>query len=220
MKQPKEFLKRKKNSKWHWNFWDTTKNPNMCRTVANIQGKWPRIPKIRKENTFLYTNPVALSQQEHFGVSNTQNYVGMNMDQTTYKKYKKFIDATGLKDPVAYIHIQNPGQMTILHMDNARADNSHTDENGSPLSESERKKLIGRLFIMLDDWHPGQVMLMGSEHLTCWKKGDVIYFSWQDLPHGTANFGHIPRPLLFVQGTITESFTALLRSKNKKIIKI
>ncbi len=220
MKQPKEFIKRKKQSKWHWNFWNTRMDPKMYKIVANIQGKWPALPKVLKENTFLYSNPVALAQQNHFGVANTQNYVGLNLDKHTTKKYDKFIKATGLKNPVAYIHIQNPGQMTILHMDNARADNRHSDENGKVLTESQRRARIGRLFIMLDDWHPGQVLLMGSEHFTHWKKGDVMYFSWQDLPHGTANFGHDSRPLLFVQGEITEEFKKLLANKKKKTIKV
>ncbi len=195
-------------------------DPTMYKIVANIQGKWPTVPKVLKENTFLYSNPVALAQQNHFGISNKQNYVGLNLDEKATKKYDKFIKATGLKNPVAYIHIQHPGQMTILHMDNARADNKHTDENGKVLNEKQRRERIGRLFIMLDDWHPGQVILMGSEHFTHWQKGDVMYFSWKDLPHGTANFGHNSRPLLFVQGEITKEFKDLLSYKKKKIIKV
>ncbi len=195
-------------------------DPTMYKIVANIQGKWPTVPKVLKENTFLYSNPVALAQQNHFGISNKQNYVGLNLDEKATKKYDKFIKATGLKNPVAYIHIQHPGQMTILHMDNARADNKHTDENGKVLNEKQRREKIGRLFIMLDDWHPGQVILMGSEHFTHWQKGDVMYFSWKDLPHGTANFGHNSRPLLFVQGEITKEFKDLLSYKKKKIIKV
>ena len=195
-------------------------DPTMYKIVANIQGKWPTVPKVLKENTFLYSNPVALAQQNHFGISNKQNYVGLNLDKKATKKYDKFIKATGLKNPVAYIHIQHPGQMTILHMDNARADNKHTDENGKVLNEKQRRERIGRLFIMLDDWHPGQVILMGSEHFTHWQKGDVMYFSWKDLPHGTANFGHNSRPLLFVQGEITKEFKDLLSYKKKKIIKV
>ena len=220
IKQPKEFLKRKKQSKWHWDFWNTRPSPKMCGVVANIQGKWPKVPKILKENVFLYSNPVAIAQQKHFGVTNKQNYVGMNLDNNTTLKYSKFIKATGLADPVAYIHIQQPGQMTIMHMDNARADNRHLNAGGKPLSEAQRRALIGRVFIMLDDWHPGQVIQMGSQHFTHWKKGDVMYFSWQDLPHGTANFGHHSRPLLFVQGTITKQFTKLINNARKKIIKV
>jgi hypothetical protein len=220
MKQPKEYLKRKKQSEWHWDFWNTTRDPEMCGIIANIQGKWPRVPKILKENVFLYSNPVAIAQQKHYGVSATQNYVGMNLNKETNKRYEKFIMATELVNPVAYIHIQQPGQMTVLHMDNARADNRHHDENGKILTEKQRRERIGRVFIMLDDWHPGQVIMMGSEHFTHWKKGDMIYFSWKDLPHGTANFGHHSRPMLFVQGDITEAFRRLIKSGKKKIIKV
>ena len=220
MKLPKAYLKRKKQSQWHWNFNDISQDSKMYKIVANIQGKWPKVPKATGKNKFLYSNPIALQQQEHWGVKNTDNYVGMNLDKKNTNRYAPFIKATGLKDPVAYVHTQNPGQMTIMHMDNARADNKHTDKNGKPLTESQRRERIARLFIMLDDWHPGQVMLMGSQHFYHWKKGDVMYFSWQHLPHGTANFGHQSRPMLFVQGEVTPKFTKLLNSKQKQTIKI
>jgi hypothetical protein len=59
---------------------------------------------------------------------------------------------------------------------------------------------------MLADWRPGQVIMFGSYHWTKWKKGDAVYFDWYNVPHGTCNFGHHPRPLLSVTGTKTPDF--------------
>ena len=42
------------------------------------------------------------------------------------------------------------------------------------LGDNKEDKLV-RVFIMLADWCPGQVILMGNEHIVKWKKGDVIY---------------------------------------------
>lgn len=220
MKQSKDFIKRKKQSEWHWDYWRKVENSSMFKLVGNIQGKWPKLPKRNEKNKMESTNPAALAQQKHYGVNVKQTYNAMWLHDNDMRKYEKFIAPLGLKDPVAYIHNQIPGQMAIIHMDTARADNRHLDENGKPLSEKQRRERIARLFIMLEDWQPGQVMLMGSHHCMHWKKGDIIYFSWQHLPHGTANFGHHDRPLLFVQGNVTEKFKKLIQKKNKVKIKV
>lgn len=219
MKQSKDFLKRKKQSQWHWNYW-SNKNDGMFKIVGNVQGKWPRLPKRNESNKMESTNPAALAQQGHYGLNVKNTYNAMWLLDKDMKKYEKFIAPLGLKDPVAYIHNQVPGQMSIIHMDTARADNRHLDENGKPLTEKQRRERIARLFIMLDDWHPGQVMLMGSHHCVRWNKGDIIYFSWQHLPHGTANFGHNDRPLLFVQGNVTDKFKKIIKSKSKIKFKV
>jgi len=59
---------------------------------------------------------------------------------------------------------------------------------------------------MLEDWNPGQVIMLGGKHFTKWKRGDAVYFDWYNVPHGTCNFGHHDRPLLSVTGTITNEF--------------
>ena len=87
------------------------------------------------------------------------------------------------------------------------------------LGENKEDKLV-RVFIMLADWCPGQIILMGNEHIVKWKKGDVIYFRWQDVPHGTCNFGHDDRPMMFITGELTDKFQKLLDSKEKQIINI
>ena len=74
--------------------------------------------------------------------------------------------------------------------------------------------------ISLDDGAPGQVMMFGGEHIHHWKKGDAIYFRWQDIPHGTANFGHTDRPLIITTGEVTDKFNLLLEQDEVTEIKI
>tara|TARA_A100001011_G_scaffold308733_1_gene324489 strand:- start:1917 stop:2582 length:666 start_codon:yes stop_codon:yes gene_type:complete len=218
-KQSKEFIKRKKQSDWHWDYWDDRQDNHMFKFVGNIKGKWPKIPKRNESNKMESTNPSVIAQQGHYGITTKQIFSAMWLRDKDMKKYERFITPLGLENPVAYIHTQNPGQMTVIHMDTARANNIHLDKNGKPLTEKQRRQRIARLFIMLDDWKPGQIMLMGSRHCVRWKKGDIIYFSWQHLPHGTANFGHDPRPMLFIQGEVTEKFKKILNNKKKITIK-
>jgi len=219
-KPSNEFIKRKNQSKWHWDFWDDRDDDRMFKFIGNIKAKWPKIPERTEQNKMESTNPTALVQQGHFGINVNQMYNGMWLNDEYMKKYKKFVAPLGLEDTVYYIHTQVPGQMSIIHMDTARADNQHLDKNGKPLTEKQRRDSIARVFIMLDDWKPGQIMLMGSRHCVRWRKGDIIYFSWQHLPHGTANFGHHDRPLLFVQGRITEKFKKLIKTKKRVVIKV
>ena len=219
MKQSRDFLKRKKQSQWHWDFWNQD-NGDMFKIVGNISGRWPRLPKRTEKNKMVSTNPAVIGQQGHYGLTVENIYNAMWLKGKNLKKYEKFFAPLGLMDPVAYIHNQLPGQMSIIHLDTARANNKHTDENGMPLTEDQRRERIARLFIMLDDWQPGQVMLMGSHHCVRWKKGDIIYFSWQHLPHGTANFGHHERPMLFLQGHVTDQFKKIISRRSKVKFKV
>ena len=135
-------------------------------------------------------------------------------DKDFNKDYQKIIDAIGIGNPRTLIHIQIPGQMHPIHMDLA-----YGGGKWDYLGENKEDKLV-RVFIMLADWCPGQIILMGNEHIVKWKKGDVIYFRWQDVPHGTCNFGHDDRPMMFITGELTDKFQKLLDSKEKQIINI
>jgi len=50
-----------------------------------------------------------------------------------------------------------------------------------------------------------------------WKAGDVMWFRWQDLPHASANCGHMNRPFLKITGKKTKQFEDLLGERNKII---
>lgn len=219
-KPPKIFSQRKKTSRWNWDYWSDKQDKTMYKVIAQFKGKWSTKPIFTKENFYLGSNPMTKAQQEHWGLKLEDRFKESWIAKEQKKDYDPILHATGLKDPVCWIHVQMPGQMHLLHMDNARADNLHKSKSRKSLTLEQRRKKIARVFIMLDDWYPGQIIMLGNYHWVKWKKGDTMYFSWSDLPHATANLGHDPRPMLFVQGEITDKFKAMLKSKKKLTIKI
>ncbi len=71
-------------------------------------------------------------------------------------------------------------------------------------------------FVFLDDQKQGQVWKQGNNFLT-WKKGDCFTWPWRDIPHGTANFGHDPRPTLNITGEVTEETYKFLKTCPRRI---
>ena len=67
------------------------------------------------------------------------------------------------------------------------------------------------------DYTFGQMMQFGNRVITHWRKGQCIFFRWQDLPHCTANCGHHDRWLMHVTGMRTEKFDKLLSNPNQTI---
>ena len=104
--------------------------------------------------------------------------------------------------------------MHPLHLDKSYG-GGHWDYMGD-----KKKDMLGRMFVMLDDWHPGQVIMIGTNHYTQWKKGDGFFFRWQDMPHGTCNFGHHKRPVILISGEITPTFRRYMEAKEKIIVKV
>ena len=101
-------------------------------------------------------------------------------------------DQFGLKDCMERIHVQQPGQLWHLHIDKLY--------KWFP-EEPER---VGRYFIQLTDWQPGQFWEYGNYHWNQWRAGDVSTFDWPNIPHSTANAGHNPRVTLQLTGVMTE----------------
>lgn len=57
-----------------------------------------------------------------------------------------------------------------------------------------------RMFLTLTDWCYGQVFGFGTQQWSDWKKGEVTWFEWQNLPHYTANASLFDRPIVRVTG--------------------
>jgi len=66
----------------------------------------------------------------------------------------------------------------------------------------------------LDDQHLGQVWQQGNLSVR-WKKGDCIIWPWKDIPHGTCNYGHHPRPVLNITGYVTDKTKGFLANVTK-----
>jgi hypothetical protein len=114
-----------------------------------------------------------------------------NLDWTLSPGLQKIADSFGLEDTMARIHVQMPGQVWHLHIDKLY--------KWFPSDPSR----VGRFFIQLTDWQPGQFWEFGNYHHNKWKAGEVWTFDWENLPHSTANAGQHPRVTLQLTGIKT-----------------
>jgi len=121
-----------------------------------------------------------------------------NLDWTLSPQFQEVVDAFGLVDCMARIHVQMPGQ--VWHR--------HIDKLYKWFPEDPSK--VGRYFIQLTDWQPGQFWEYGNFHWRGWKAGDVSTFDWRNVPHCTANAGFHPRVTLQVTGIITDKTISFL----------
>tara|TARA_X000000368_G_scaffold418463_1_gene418242 strand:- start:1085 stop:1891 length:807 start_codon:yes stop_codon:yes gene_type:complete len=113
--------------------------------------------------------------------------------------------------------VQIPGQMFYWHLDNfgGLLQSQREDYNKFAACDYDQR-LIMRVIIFLDNQKQGQVWKQGNNFLT-WKKGDCFTWPWRDIPHGTANFGHDPRPTLNITGEVTEETYEFLKTCPRRI---
>jgi len=104
---------------------------------------------------------------------------------------KKISAQFALDDCMERIHVQRPGEVWNLHMDKL--------QKWCPEDPSR----VGRYFVQLTDWQPGQFWEYGNHHWNQWRAGDVSTFDWANMPHSTANAGHHPRVTLQLTGVVT-----------------
>lgn len=115
-------------------------------------------------------------------------------------KLQAIADAFGLEDCMSRIHVQKPGQLWHLHIDKLY--------KWCPEDPSR----VGRYFVQLTDWQPGQFWEYGNYHWNQWRAGDVSTFDWPNIPHSTANAGHHPRVTLQLTGIKTAKTNNFLSS--------
>jgi hypothetical protein len=106
--------------------------------------------------------------------------------------------AFALDDCMERIHVQRPGEVWNLHIDKL--------QKWSPEDPSR----VGRYFVQLTDWQPGQFWEYGNHHWNQWRAGDVSTFDWANIPHSTANAGHHARVTFQLTGVVTEKTRTFL----------
>jgi hypothetical protein len=214
---------RRKQSEWHF---DPTKKDmqGIKMNFLKFQGDWQNEILAKP---FEETAPLDLSQylqrlsvQEHIelGVDTRVEGKRVFVDPDIHIKINKIVETFGLEAPYAQIIRQMPGEMFTYHIDKICC--AIDDRPGmTSMDDIKNDEDSVRLFVALEDWNWGQSLLMGNYHWAQWKAGDVMWFRWQDLPHGSANCGHKPRYFLKVTGKKTEQWHKIL-SCNNEIIKI
>lgn len=126
-------------------------------------------------------------EQQGYG----RDYVVTNLNYDLAPVFQHIADQFGLEKSMARIHVQHPGQVWNLHLDKL--------EKWMPADPSQ----VVRYFVQLTDWQQGHFWSYGNHAWTGWRAGDISTFDWWNVPHATANAGHVPRATLQVTGVKT-----------------
>jgi hypothetical protein len=111
---------------------------------------------------------------------------------------KRISELFALDNCTECIHVQMPGEVWNLHLDNL--------EKLNPTYPSS----IVRIHIALTDWEQGHFCSYGNYLHNQWHAGEVTTVDWRNVPHSTANAGLHPRVTLELTGVITEKTTEFI----------
>ena len=139
--------------------------------------------------------PPADLEQEEYDLTSHGMSADLPITHMSWKipdVYQCVVDAFGLDNCMARLHVQHPGELWNLHIDKL--------EKWCP----EDPAKVMRLFIQLTEWQPGQFWEFGNYHWNQWRRGDVVTFDWANMPHCTANAGYHPRVTLQLTGIKTQ----------------
>jgi hypothetical protein len=134
-----------------------------------------------------------------------KDYIVTNLNYDLPPLFQHIADKFALDKSMARIHVQYPGQVWNLHLDKL--------EKWMPADPAQ----VVRYFIQLTDWQQGQFWSYGNYMWSGWKAGNVSTFDWINVPHSTANAGHVPRATLQVTGIITNKTTAYIKELGQRL---
>ena len=135
---------------------------------------------------------------ESYGMA--KDYTVTNMTYDIAPVFQSIADQFGLKDTMARVHVQLPGQVWNLHLDKL--------EKWMPEDPTQ----VVRYFVQLTDWQQGHFWNYGNYMWSGWQAGNVSTFDWHHVPHATANAGHVPRATLQITGIRTPATDVFLNS--------
>lgn len=118
---------------------------------------------------------------------------------------ERIVNDFGFAEPgIVKFDVQMPGQCFYWHLDNFGGvlKRQRGDYDQASTADLDQRDVM-RLIIFLDDQKQGQMWQHGNLLLQ-WEKGDCITWPWRDVPHGTCNYGHFPRPVLNITGVVTD----------------
>lgn len=135
-------------------------------------------------------------EQQGYG----RDHIVTNLTYNLAPVFQHIADQFALDNCMARIHIQHPGQVWNLHLDKL--------EKWMPEDPTQ----VVRYFVQLTDWQQGHFWSYGNYAWTGWHAGDVSTFDWLNVPHSTANAGHVPRATLQITGIKTAGTDQFLNS--------
>ncbi len=137
-------------------------------------------------------------EQQGYG----RDHVVTDLTYTVPDVFLNIADQFALTNAMIRVHVQRPGQTWNLHLDKL--------EKWLPADPSQ----VARYFVQLTDWQPGHFWSYGNFQWWGWQAGNVSTFDWWNVPHATANAGHVPRATLQITGvktTATQKFLDKLK---------
>ena len=140
-------------------------------------------------------------EQQGYGRDHIVTDLNYNLDSV----FQQIADQFGLENCMARIHVQHPGQVWNLHLDKL--------EKWMPADPTQ----VVRYFVQLTDWQQGHFWSYGNYAWAGWQAGDVSTFDWINVPHATANAGHVPRATLQITGIKTTCTDAFLNTLKESI---
>jgi hypothetical protein len=138
-------------------------------------------------------------EQQGYG----RDHVVTNLNYELAPVFQRIADQFGLEKSMARVHVQHPGQVWNLHLDKL--------EKWMPADPSQ----VVRYFVQLTDWQPGHFWSYGNFVYQQWRAGEVSTFDWRNVPHATANAGHVPRVTLQITGIQTAQTKIFLQTLNQ-----
>lgn len=123
------------------------------------------------------------------------------------------VESFGFEEPgIVKFDVQMPGQCFYWHLDNfGGVLKKHRGDYDRAADQDLDQRSVMRAVVFLDNQRLGQVWQQGNLMLN-WQRGDAITWPWRDIPHGTCNYGHHPRPVLNLTGVVTDKTKDLLRN--------
>lgn len=208
---------RQQFSAWHFDAWQPDEPYMLNENFATVKGNWETelesMQTVGLKGEMDEYRKKATGEAQKWGNTFDRYYSIQDYDPSKHSTLKAVAESFGLGNYSVKVHLQKPGQMSSWHLDKGMAGGNGQD---AQTFKDNAEQLI-RIFVMLNDYSFGQMMQFGNRVITHWRKGQCIFFRWQDLPHCTANCGHSDRWLMHVTGIRTEKFDRLLSNPNQTI---
>lgn len=207
----------KERSNYHFDNFRLDPDVDKVTVLGNIDPFWSaelaEIIKLAKPKTWRTRGkgadrPAAEYDQEEHDLEEQgygKDYVISDLTWEVPETFEKIRIWFGMDESKMRLHVQRPGQVWNLHLDKL--------EKWNPADPTK----VMRIQVALTDWAPGHFWSYGNYIHSGWNAGDVTTFDWQNLPHATANAGHVPRVTLQLTGVVTDrtrEFLRVLRSKS------
>lgn len=220
---PTSWNERRKRSSYHWdNKVNDSKSPMIWLNKVSLKGNWTH----ELENA-VYDQTVNCNMSKLLERNSVQESLALGLNPML-KSYRclstpekqpiihSMISNLGIEAAYVRIHKQLPGDFNLLHMD-TMSQNIHQETNTDLDYDAIDDPHVDtvRVVVALNDWQWGHFFQLGNTIWHQWDAGDLVYWDWKNLPHSTANAGHVVRYAGIITGKPTPRFWELMNSKEK-----